>query len=124
MLVVEDNPFIALALEEILTERELIVVGVARTLDQALTAAKTLEFDVALLDVNIGGEKTTGVADALKARDAPFVFATGYGRAGLPEGYAEHALIEKPFYIDEILNALRAAIAVQAPGKTATRSSP
>jgi CheY-like chemotaxis protein len=110
VFVVEDNPYIALALEEILVEREVIVAAIARTLPEALAAVQALEFDVALLDVNIGGEKTTAVADTLLARGKPFVFATGYGRAGLPERYADHALIEKPFYIEELLTALRDAL--------------
>jgi CheY-like chemotaxis protein len=110
VLIVEDNPFVALALEELLVERGLIVATVARTVPAALAAASALEFDVALLDVNIGGEKTTAVADILTRRAAPFIFATGYGRAGLPEGYVDHAVVEKPFYGEEILNALRDAI--------------
>jgi DNA-binding response OmpR family regulator len=107
ILVVEDDPFIALALEEILTEHGLIVAGVARTMDAALRLAKDTTINLALLDVNVGAEKIDPVADLLALRDCPFVFTTGCGRAGLPETHADRAIVEKPFYIDEILRALR-----------------
>lgn len=106
-MVVEDDPFIALALEEILTEHGLIVAGVARTMDAAMRLAKDATINLALLDVNVGAEKIDPVADLLALRGCPFVFTTGCGRAGLPETHADRAIVEKPFYIDEILRALR-----------------
>ena len=113
-MVVEDDPFIALALEEILAERGLLVVGVARTIDAAINFATEETIDVALLDVNVGAEKIDPVADLLTARGCPFVFTTGCGRAGLPETHADRAIVEKPFYIDEILKALSEEIAAKA----------
>ena len=84
----------------------------------ALTAGMTYKFwgvcdgdcsdlDIALLDVNIGHDTIDPVADAVAARSLPFVFTTGHGRAGLPEAYRDRAIVEKPFYVDEILRALR-----------------
>jgi CheY-like chemotaxis protein len=107
ILVVEDDPFIALALEETLRERGLVVVAVARKLKQALELIEKESIELALLDVNIGEDKIDPVADILAARNCPFVFTTGYGRAGLPESHASRMIIEKPFYIEEILSALR-----------------
>ncbi len=106
ILIVEDDPFIALALEEILTEQGLIVSGVARTIIAAMRFAADDTVDLALLDVNVGLEKIDSVADLLAARGCPFVFTTGCGRAGLPEKHADRAIVEKPFYIDEIIRAL------------------
>jgi len=107
VLIVEDDPFITLALEETLAEFGLIVAGAARTIDQALRLAQSVAFDLALLDVNIGHDKIDPVADAIHARGIPFIFTTGCGRAGLPEAYSRQAIIEKPFYVEEILRALR-----------------
>lgn len=107
ILIVEDDPFIALALEEMLSEHGLIVAGAAKNVASALHLAASERLDIALLDVNVGPEKIDPVADLLARRDCPFVFTTGYGRAGLPEAHATRAIVEKPFYTDELMNALR-----------------
>lgn len=111
ILIVEDDPFITLALEDMLAENGLVIAGAARDLACALQLAENVEIDLALLDVNIGYEKIDPVADVLTARGRPFVFTTGCGRAGLPEAYADHPIVEKPFYIEEILGALRSVSA-------------
>ena len=110
VLIVEDDPFIAMAVEETLVDFGLTIAGVARNLREAVHLARVADFDIALLDVNIGHETIDGVAEAVDARGKPFVFTTGHGRAGLPEAYRERAIVEKPFYVDEILNALRAEL--------------
>jgi DNA-binding response OmpR family regulator len=111
LLIVEDDPYIALALEETLAEFGLIIAGMARSLEDAVRLSREDGIDLALLDVNIGHEKIDPVADALADRGCPFIFTTGCGRAGLPEAHLEHAMVEKPFYVEEILNALRAELA-------------
>lgn len=107
VLIVEDDPYITLALEEALTDFGMIVAGSARNLVDAVRLAQAAAFDLALLDVNIGQDQIDPVADIIHARGIPFVFTTGCGRAGLPEAYVEQAVVEKPFYVDEILRALR-----------------
>lgn len=107
MLIVEDDPFITLALEETLTDFGLVVAGSARSLPQAMRLAQTVAFDLALLDVNIGQDRIDPVADIVSARGIPFVFTTGCGRAGLPEAYLQRPIVEKPFYVEEILRTLR-----------------
>ncbi|MGJ0509289.1 MAG: response regulator [Methylocystis sp.] len=107
VLIVEDDPFIALALEETLSDFGLIVAGAAMNVAHALQLAQNAAFDLALLDVNIGHEKIDPVADLIHARGIPFVFTTGCGRAGLPEAYLQQAIVEKPFYVEEMLRALR-----------------
>jgi CheY-like chemotaxis protein len=107
VLIVEDDPYITLALEDTLNDFGMVVAGAARSIADALLLAETASFDLALLDVNIGHDRIDPVADAIHARRIPFVFTTGCGRAGLPEAYAHQAIIEKPFYVEEILRALR-----------------
>lgn len=107
VLIVEDDPYIALALEETLTEYGLVIAGMARSVDEAIRLARADGVDLALLDVNLGHETIDPVADALAAKGCPFVFTTGCGRAGLPEAHLHHAMVEKPFYVEEILTALR-----------------
>lgn len=109
ILIVEDNPFIALALEEMLNEQGLVIGGVARSIEGALRFVRSTAFDLALLDVNIGDRKIDPVAEALTKLKTPFVFTTGCGRAGLPEAFLDYPVVEKPFYIEEILQSLRDA---------------
>jgi DNA-binding NtrC family response regulator len=107
VLIVEDDPYITLALEDTLTDFGMVIAGAARNLTDALRLAQSASFDLALLDVNIGRDQIDPVADIIHARGIPFVFTTGCGRAGLPEAYVARAIIEKPFYVDEILQTLR-----------------
>jgi DNA-binding response OmpR family regulator len=115
-LIVEDNPYIALALEEMLIEQGLAIAGVASTIEQALCLAASGQIDLALLDVNIGERKIDPVAETLTQRGKPFIFTTGCGRAGLPEAFLDRPIVEKPFYIEEILQTLRSALASASGG--------
>lgn len=110
ILVAEDDPFITLALEEALSDYGLVVVGAARTVAAAVRLARDADIDIALLDVNLGAERIDAVAEILSARRRPFIFASGCGRAGLPEAYADRRIVEKPFYFDEIIQAIRAEL--------------
>jgi CheY-like chemotaxis protein len=110
LLIVEDDPYIALALEETLSEFGLIIAGLARSVEEAVRLSSGDGVDLALLDVNIGHERIDPVADALAARGCPFIFTTGCGRAGLPEAHLERSMVEKPFYVEEILAALRSEL--------------
>jgi CheY-like chemotaxis protein len=116
ILIVEDNPYIALALEEMLIEHGLVIAGVASTIEQALRLAAGGQIDLGLLDVNIGERKIDPVAEALTRRGKPFIFTTGCGRAGLPEAFLDRPIVEKPFYIEEILQTLRSALASASSG--------
>jgi len=115
ILIVEDNPYIALALE-VLIEQGLAIAGVASTIEQALCLAASGQIDLALLDVNIGERKIDPVAETLTQRGKPFIFTTGCGRAGLPEAFLDRPIVEKPFYIEEILQTLRSALASASSG--------
>jgi CheY-like chemotaxis protein len=80
VLLVEDEIMIALLLEEMLAELDFEVVGPVARLDRAVEMAQRQALDVALLDVNLNGKEIYPVAEALAAREVPFVFVTGYGR--------------------------------------------
>jgi hypothetical protein len=64
-----------------------------------------------LLDVNLGGELAFPVAERLDAETVPFVFATGYGRKGIPPVWAGRPVIQKPFDIDVLTDALKPLLA-------------
>ena len=97
ILVVEDEMIVAMLIEDILMDGGATVVGPAARVARALDLLEEGDVDAALLDVNLAGEMTTPVAQELRRRGIPFAFATGYGAAGVPEGFAGQPLLQKPF---------------------------
>ena len=97
ILVVEDEVIVAMLIEDILSDQGATIVGPAARVAKALELLDDGPLDGAVLDVNLAGEMTTPVAEELRRRGIPFAFATGYGAAGLPEGFAGQPLLQKPF---------------------------
>jgi CheY-like chemotaxis protein len=65
--------------------------------------------DCAVLDINLHGLKSYPIADALKARNIPFVFTTGYSGEAIPDAYRSFPRYEKPFNPERLITALSAA---------------
>jgi len=107
ILIVEDEPLIAMMLTDMLAELGFDVVASVTQVGAAIKILDELKIDVALLDVNIGTQKIDPVADLLATRGTPFVFTTGYGNAGVPSGHAERPILQKPFRIDDLAAVLR-----------------
>lgn len=108
VFVVEDEAMLAMLLEDMLAELGCILVGSAGSVGQALSKiAEGPAIDVAILDVNLGGETVFPVAEALRARRVPFVFSTGFGSCDLTERYPGAFLLTKP-YPPEALAAMLA----------------
>jgi CheY-like chemotaxis protein len=98
VLLVEDEPLVGMMIEDMLEQLGHQVVAVAPRLPLALTMAAQLQFDLAMLDINLAGEESFPVADLLRQRGIPFFFVSGYGSPGLDNtthGYAR--LLRKPF---------------------------
>lgn len=106
ILIVEDEPVIAMLLEEMLTEYGFQVVAVAATLEQARALASTLELDGALLDVSLGEDEVFPVARVLDDRGLPFAFTTGYGSVGLPPEWEKRPVFNKPYNIQLLAETL------------------
>jgi CheY-like chemotaxis protein len=113
ILVVEDELMIRMLLEDMLAELGCTIAAQAGHLDEALETARNGEFDIAILDVNLGGQPILPVADALAARGLPFVFATGYGERGLPDSYRERPTLKKPFELDSLRRTLESTLAAK-----------
>jgi DNA-binding response OmpR family regulator len=119
-LVIEDEAAIQMLMVDYLVDAGIEVLDTACRIDDAMHKAATLDFDVAVLDVNLIGHPSYPVAAVLKSRNIPFVFATGYGRAGLPAELEDMALLRKPFTQEQFNAALRSLIVEQAsPDKAA-----
>lgn len=109
VLVVEDEPIIAMTAEDMLDAIGCEVVASAATLGDALAAAARGGFDVALLDINLNGVASLPVADALKAAGTPFVFTTGYGAGGCGQ-HLDAPLVAKPYRLSDLEEALEQAL--------------
>jgi DNA-binding response OmpR family regulator len=108
ILIVEDEMLLAMNIEDMLLDVGHEVAGIAGRLEPALALAREGDFDVAMLDVNLAGDRSFPVADALAERGIPFLFATGYGRAGIEEPYRDRPVLQKPFRAAELLAAIEA----------------
>jgi CheY-like chemotaxis protein len=112
VLVVEDEPMLSLALQDMLADLGCVVAGTAARLAPALRLARELDFDVAVLDINLGGERVDPVAEAVAARRLPVVFLTGYGRDGVPS-HVPGLVVEKPYQPDILEQALGRAMGMR-----------
>ena len=106
ILVVEDEYLISMLLEDLLTELDCIVAGVAANPADALHLVRTTEPDAAVLDVNLDGDDSFGIAAALDERKIPFIFATGYGGSRLKPEYSGYPVVQKPYRLQELSEAL------------------
>jgi CheY-like chemotaxis protein len=110
ILVVEDESVIARMLVDLLADRGVKVLGPVASVAAALAAvAGTEHIDAALLDVNLNGERSVAVAEALKDRGIPYVLATGY-IASECKDYSAALVLQKPYLPAQLMAALRAAV--------------
>jgi CheY-like chemotaxis protein len=115
ILVIEDEPLIAMMLEDFLESLGHRVVDTVDTVTEALARIDGERFDVAILDVQLkGGEVGWPIADRLLAKGVPFVLATGGHVEPPPAAHAAAPLLAKPYTIDAIPVALDAACGARA----------
>jgi CheY-like chemotaxis protein len=109
VLVVEDEGPVAMLVETMLEDLGCAVVLSAASVREALELVGRGGFDVALLDVNLAGEKVFPVADELRRLGVPFAFASGYGADGLRPDLKDAPIIQKPFQLGDLEAALSAS---------------
>lgn len=106
VFLVEDEAMIRMMVVDMLEELGFSVAAETGEINEAIKLASSTEFDIAILDVNVNGKVISPVADLLKARNRPFIFATGYGTQGVPEDYRDRPALQKPFQIESLKDAL------------------
>ena len=106
ILIVEDEPILAIALQDMLEGLGYDVVGPAFRIAPALALASQAKLDGAILDVNMGDADSFGIAAALARRGTPYLFATGYGREGLGRDQDAVPVLVKPYREKEVEAAL------------------
>jgi CheY-like chemotaxis protein len=99
VFLVEDEVMIRMMVADMLHELGYRVAGEAGRIEEAIGLLKNTEFDIAIMDVNLHGELVFPVAEAIKTRNRPFIFATGYNNSILPDEYRDRPALQKPFKI-------------------------
>jgi CheY-like chemotaxis protein len=102
VLVVEDEPLIAMSLADLLRGFGCLVVGPALNLNQSMRLIQAEVVDGAILDINLGGENVFPLADALAARCIPFVYVTGYSNL-LRERDKGRPVLQKPYKSQDLI---------------------
>ena len=115
VFLVEDEVMIRMMVADMLEELGYSIAAEAGEISEAIRLAQSTDFDLAILDVNVNGKVISPVADLIKARNRPFIFATGYGSSGLPEEYRDRPSLQKPFQIETLGKVIEGALRGSTP---------
>lgn len=118
VLIVEDELVVSWATQDMLEALGCIAIGPAASVSQALATIAAQAIDVAVLDLNLSGELSYPVADALALRGVPYFFLTGYDAKSIREGYGAEIALQKPLRRHDLVRALANLL---APPRAASR---
>lgn len=108
VMIVEDEPLIAMAMEALVEDEGGKVLGPFTTAAAALKAAQFgQQIDCAMLDYNLGKESSAPVADMLASRNIPFVFISGQGLKDIEKRFANRPVLQKPVDDERLKRFLR-----------------
>lgn len=96
VLLVEDEMCLAMMLQDLLEDAGYRVIKAARV-PTALMLAEGEDIQAAILDVNVAGREVFPVAEELRRRGVPFMFASGYGERGVPGDFSDYPILQKPY---------------------------
>jgi CheY-like chemotaxis protein len=117
---VEDEALVRLMLVEMLTELGHDIVAEASNLEAAIAAATAADYDLAVLDLNLGNGITYNVVEAVLGRGKAVVLSTGYGGTGIGSRYEGCIVLQKPFTREAIGRAVELSLR-QTPGRATPR---
>jgi CheY-like chemotaxis protein len=106
ILVVEDEPIVALDLADMLQSNGAIVLGPASTVADARQLIAHSAIDCAVLDVNLGRESVAPLVRELGELKIPFLFMTGYDEKDMAPLWRRHPILRKPTVAAELIDAL------------------
>ena len=113
VFLVEDEALIRMMIAEMVAELGHRVVAEAGSIKDAAPLAQRAQFDVTILDINVAGQSILTIAEILKRRNLPFIFASGYATAGLPDTLGQRPALRKPFMVGELGRAIDALFSRQ-----------
>lgn len=106
ILIIEDEPLIAMMLEDFLESLGHKVRATCATVAESLEAVGQGGFDLAIVDVNLSGENCWPVARQLREKSIPFLVATGGHVEPPPSEFESVPVLEKPYTVDRVRAAL------------------
>jgi DNA-binding response OmpR family regulator len=106
VLLAEDEPLVAMMMEDVLIKLGFNVVGPFGRLIDATAAARKRRFDAAVLDVNLGGELVFPLAQTLAESDTPIIFVTGYGPERIDKRFSSSPVLQKPLQVEALEEVL------------------
>jgi CheY-like chemotaxis protein len=106
VLVVEDEMFSAMLMEDLLADLGCDVVGPVARVADGLKLAGSERLDGAILDINVAGTEVFPVARELAERSIPFIFLSGYASATLPQVWRSRPTLRKPFRPQDLARAM------------------
>lgn len=120
ILVVEDDYFIADEICSTLRAGGAEVLGPSPDIEHGLDVVKNERLDCAVLDINLHGNLAFNLADELRKRGTPSIFATGYDQSVLPGAFSDSVRLEKPVNLNELLRAVQSVCTRAETRNTAT----
>lgn len=109
--VLEDEPLIAAMLADWLEQQGHSVVALAHTASEALVIVDRLQVDAAILDIKVRDGAAYPVAEKLRQRRIPFLFATACEKSGIEADFRQEMSVCKPFEFDLLSEKLHDVLA-------------
>jgi DNA-binding response OmpR family regulator len=106
ILIVDDEPMIAIDLESVLLDAGFEIAGIAGNLEKALSIVESGVFDVAIIDANLNGVSAAPIAVAMAARGLPFLVLSGYALEQLDKALRAGGYLQKPANPAQIVKVL------------------
>jgi DNA-binding response OmpR family regulator len=110
ILVADDEPLIAMIIDDWLVEMKFATLGPVGTVREALALIETSPPDAAILDIRLADGSSYDVADRLRARNIPFAFASGQDASDMDPRFKDVAVLTKPFDFDQFRKVLAAMV--------------
>ncbi|MGY4498317.1 CheY-like chemotaxis protein [Bradyrhizobium sp. GM24.11] len=110
IFLVEDEVLVRMMIADMVDELGHRVVAEAGTIGDAGPYALMGEFDLAILDINIGGFGVDPIAETIERRGRPFLFITGYGQQHLPSLFRRRPVLEKPVSINKLRETINSLL--------------
>jgi|SRR5580704_9151641 CheY-like chemotaxis protein len=112
VFLVEDEPLIGMMLADMIEQLGHRVVAEASNIQVGQTLAQSANYDLALLDINIGGHCIDPVAEIIDRRGLPFLFVSGYGSGGRPEQFSDRPLLQKPLMTWKLGDSINSILSI------------
>jgi DNA-binding response OmpR family regulator len=110
VLIVEDEPMIALSLEDVLTDAGFEIAGLVTKLEKALAVIESGACDAAIVDANLAGVSASPLAIALTARGLPFIVLSGYSREQMQDVFSGARFLQKPCRAELLIETLNTVL--------------